>query len=356
MAQREKKTITLKMIYESNTKVYECQENILLEQCVINFAKDIKEDFSSLYALYGGGPLFGEDFKKPLSQIIKPPDKIEKLITLLFYKNTIFNIADEKEIQIVLSIESVKVVNLSGKKGDIIKDIIRNSSSIIFDLKWCVFKYKENEIDLNKKFDDIANDEDKVALKITLELTYTIPLKVTVINEKNEKYEIQCLLKDRIGNIIFSNIFKNKLDNDDYDLIYENEKLEYYYIKIFYEIYYENKSKNSKEKLTHIIKTDSSTNILENTNVNMLRDKQKNDKVLAVLTNNDKNKTNIAINLKLIKKSCYVRYKRKIKDFLDYLKKYKWWIFGCSTFILCLEGFIIFYKNDQIIILERYSN
>ena len=187
MAQGSKEKITLKMIYESFSKIYDkCEEDKLLLEYVIDFAKYINEDFSSLYALYGGDSLFGEDFRRPLSQIIKLPDKTEKIITLLFYKNTMFEIADQKEIQIVLSIESVKVVNLSGKKGDIIKDIVKKDSSIIFDLKWCVFKYKGNEIDLNKKFDDIANDEDKKALKITLELTYTIPLIINIIKKKEK--------------------------------------------------------------------------------------------------------------------------------------------------------------------------
>ena len=157
----EEKKITLIMKYEQITKDYKCDEKVSLEEFVSDFAKLINVDHSSLYALYGRNSLFSEDFKKPISEIITPLDKNDKIMALLFSQNTSFSITDQEEIIIALSIESVKQVKLNGKKGEMLRYIIRNSPLIEFDLKWCIFKYKEKEIDLNIKFDDIANGNDK---------------------------------------------------------------------------------------------------------------------------------------------------------------------------------------------------
>jgi len=55
-------------------------------------------------------------------------------MTLLVYYQTDFDINDLQEIQIVLSIESIKINKIKGKKGDTIKDIIIQSGKIKIDL------------------------------------------------------------------------------------------------------------------------------------------------------------------------------------------------------------------------------
>ena len=65
-----------------------------------------------------------------------------------------------------------------------------------------------------------------------------------MINEKNKKYEIQCLLKDWVNVIIDSYFSKKHLDKYDYYLIYENKIMDNYYYKIFYEIISEDKIQN----------------------------------------------------------------------------------------------------------------
>ncbi len=55
----------------------------------------------------------------------------------------------------------MKPEQLKVKKREIIKDIIENSSFIKLDLKWYIFRHVENEIDLNQKFYNIANDYEK---------------------------------------------------------------------------------------------------------------------------------------------------------------------------------------------------
>ena len=146
-----------------------CDIKKLLENYLFKYSEYIKVKSSSLYVLYGGKQLLGEELKKPISGLITFEDEKDKLMTLLVYQNTELNITDKDEIIIILLIESVKIVKLNGKKGEIIKNIIkRNFSLIKFDLKWCSFKYKEKEIDLNQTFGDIANDDDKRKLKIEI--------------------------------------------------------------------------------------------------------------------------------------------------------------------------------------------
>ena len=313
----EQKKITVIMKYKHHTKDYKCDENVSLEAFVNDFAKLINVDHSSLYALYGRNSLFSEDFKKPISEIIKPLDKNAQMMTLLFAQNTLFAITDQDvEIIIFLSIESVKQVILNGKKGEAIRNIIGNSSVIEFDLKWCIFKYKEKEIDLNKKFDDIANDNDKKELKLNLTLTYTIPLIVNIVNEKNEKYRIQCLLKDTIEDKIDSYFQKYNLNRDDYDIFYENKIIINNDFTIFYEIIsgnnrFPNTKKNNNENCITINET------LEDINSTKINDKQIKDKVKSVLPNNEGDETKLEVEIQVIKKACFFLCDKRISKCCD---------------------------------------
>lgn len=278
-----------------NSKIYECNIKESLEQYTNKFAKDINVNYSSPMVLYRGESLFGDKLKKPLCEIIKPGDKIT---TMILFQYTESDINAQDEINIILSIESVKILQLKGKREDIIKDIIRKSSIIKLDLKWCIFKYKENEIDINKKFDDIANDEDKKKLEIIITINYTIPLIVNYVNENKKSTIIQCLLSDRVD--IFFEI--NHQDKNDFDLLFEYKKVEYY--KIFYELisedkiqnYFTNKN-NTKDLLTpNYMMEQSSTNInnVNETNIDM---------PISISSSNESDNKKLEIEIRIIKKS-----------------------------------------------------
>ena len=131
-----KEEIKLKITDGSqNTIIYECDTKRPLEMYINQFAQDIKVNFSSPYVLYKGECLFGAELKKPISEIIKPQDKADKIMTLLLYENTEFDKYNQDEIKIILSIESVKKYELKGIKGEALKNIIMVSSIIKIDLK-----------------------------------------------------------------------------------------------------------------------------------------------------------------------------------------------------------------------------
>ena len=71
-------------------------------------------------------------------------------MALLLIENSGFDMHDQDEILIILTIESAKKPTLKGIKGQTLKEIIQENNIIQIDLKWCIFKYKENEIDINK--------------------------------------------------------------------------------------------------------------------------------------------------------------------------------------------------------------
>ena len=70
----------------------------------------------------------------------------------------------------------------------------------------------------------------------------------------------------------------------------------------------------------------------------MINNKQKNYKILTVLTNKEGNQTNLEMNIILKKKRCYIRYKRKISKcctkVVEFLKK----LGKCLS--ICLGGFV----------------
>ena len=177
------------------TQSYECETKELLETYIKKFTKEFQLNYSSYIVLYGARALFGEELKIPISKIISKIDKQNKKMALLLIENSGFDMHDQDEILIILTIESAKKPTLKGIKGQTLKEIIQENNIIQIDLKWCIFKYKENEIDINKKFDDIANNEDKTTSTMILTLNFTIPLIVNYIRKnKNKCLSTQCKL------------------------------------------------------------------------------------------------------------------------------------------------------------------
>ena len=68
----------------------------------------------------------------------------------------------------------------------------------MLDFKWCEFKYKDNKINIEQNFDNIANDEDKKQLKMVIYVKYTIPLIVKFVDEQNNIYKTQCLFGENV--------------------------------------------------------------------------------------------------------------------------------------------------------------
>ena len=305
--------ITLKIMHGQITTELKCNLTEIIENRLIEFANKNKLDYKSIYFLYSGSVLYPTQLKKPISEIINREDTKDKIMTLLSYQVESNN-AQEDEIIIILSIESVKIIELTDKIGEKIKDILKKS--IKLDLNWCIFKYKNNEIDLEQKFDDIANDEDKKLKLLVLIVNYTIPLIVNFIYGK-KKHSIQCLLGDKINDMIEKYFEEKHLDSDDYDLFYENKEIECY--KKFYEIISEDKIQNSfqDDNVDNItVKSFPSSETIDELSKNKFNVKEK--KIAPPIK--EITKREISIEFKVIQKDCSIRYKRKLSNCLDSLK------------------------------------
>ena len=247
-------------------------------------------------------------------------------------------------------------MEVNGKRGEKIKDIIKNS--IEFDFKFCNFKYGDNEIDIEKKFDNIANNEDKKQLKIVINVIYTIPLIVNLVDEQNNKYKTQCLLGDNIFYKIESCFDQNNLNKYYYYLVYENKIFEEseHYSKIFYEIYSKDKVKNgfNNNTITNNVKSLPLSDSLVKVNQTINNDKEK----IIVLPINKENERKIEIEFKIIKRCWCIRLKVKILDchdscckcwceneFINYfyfINQIIYFLFGLVMLFLIIFGWRIF--------------
>ena len=109
------------------TQSYECETKDPLETYLNEFTKEFQLNYSSYIVLYGGRALFPDELKKPISKIISKMDKRNKKMALLLIENSGYDIHDQDEIVIILTIESAKKPTLKGIKGQTIKEIIQEN-------------------------------------------------------------------------------------------------------------------------------------------------------------------------------------------------------------------------------------
>ena len=165
-------------------------------------------------------------------------------------------------INIVLIIGSKNPLVLQGKREDKLIDIInKNSAKIGLNIELHTFKYGINKIDLNKKFDDFANETDKKLSGITL-LVYTkTPIKVIFVNkiENNDgrKIPLDCFLEDKIKDLCLE--FCSQINKNIKDLSFKYENIEIKVNQTFNEML-------KNKKIISSSTTDIKSNMDETTN------------------------------------------------------------------------------------------
>ena len=200
----ESDEINLIISYESqNVEKLKCKASNKMEDILSAFAQKKNADYSSFLILYSGKELQGSDLKKTIFQTMTKIDKEQKTMNLLIYSKNSVPLSRQNFIKIILIINSRDVYELHGKKDESIKDILnKNISKIGKTINSLTIKYNMNEIDLDKKFDEIAVDRDKKFSGMTLS-AYTNddnhPLKVVFIDIKNQKINVDCKMEDKIS-------------------------------------------------------------------------------------------------------------------------------------------------------------
>ena len=170
---KETEELTLIISYESSiAEKIKCKFGDKIEDIITNFASKINENHSSFLILYNGAILKSEDLKRTFLQKMNKNDIERKNMNILIYKRNPTVRQNNDIINIILIIDSKDSIIIKGQKNEIIKDIIKKNSAKIGDINNMIFKYGNNEIQLDQKFEDIANARDKLLSGITL-LAYT---------------------------------------------------------------------------------------------------------------------------------------------------------------------------------------
>lgn len=154
--------IIISFIYESSKVIkIECDINDKFELVVNELSSKLNIEKSSLFFLYNGNSLNFDNFNEKILSIINSYDKQLKEINILVYRIEV-DIIQLEDINIILIIDSQNVFKLQGKKDETLKTIIeRDNPNIISDLDKLEFIYRNKVINLDKKFEDIADEYDK---------------------------------------------------------------------------------------------------------------------------------------------------------------------------------------------------
>ena len=159
---KETEELTLIISYESSiAEKIKCKFVDKIEDIITNFASKINENNSSFLILYNGAILKSEDLKRTFLQKMNKNDIERKNMNILIYKRNPTVRQNNDIINIILIIDSKDSIIIKGQKNEIIKDIIKKNSAKIGDINNMIFKYGNNEIQLDQKFEDIANARDK---------------------------------------------------------------------------------------------------------------------------------------------------------------------------------------------------
>ena len=233
--------IKLIISYESQKiKILKCKMTDKIKDILSLFAEREKVDYSSFLILYSGNVIQGPDLEKTFSQIITKNDKQQKTMNILIYSQNPALIPEQNFIKIILIINSKNVIELQGKKNETIKEIInKNIAKIGRGIDSLIIKYDMNEINLNKKFEEIANERDKKYSGMTLS-AYTkddrnkLPgngeisqieiseknentLKVEFIDKNNNQIDIiKCKTGDKIKDVIGKFCLKKGININNY--------------------------------------------------------------------------------------------------------------------------------------------
>ena len=265
---KPKNEITVIINYKSEIRdSFKCDENEKTEIIFGKFCSKNKLQLNSLYFLYGGKLVTDDDYKKPIKEIMNKLDQERKEITILSYLLNDSNNPsqpDNDEINIMLVVDSEKTIKIKGKKSQAINLNLSEAIKDIDDINNLNFNYGVNEIDINKKFEEIANEHDKKGRCMTLKVNY----KKIKVNFKNKSGNLMksysCLGKNKLKDLC------NKYAQDINGADYNNSGL------IFT---YNNQPINFENDLDQLIKEHNNANDnnlnqtnIENNNINNNRE------------------------------------------------------------------------------------
>ena len=167
------------------------------------FASKLNKSFLDLLFLYSGNKLEISDMEKTFEQIMNSQAKEDGQMHIIAYESLVHQ---GNIIKIIFIFEFAQIFKIEGEKEEKLKEIFircKEENKLDFgNYDLMMFKYGDKVIDLNNKFDDIANKYDKKCLGMTILVYKKNQIKVNFIQEKKPIYSIECFMEDKIQDII----------------------------------------------------------------------------------------------------------------------------------------------------------
>ena len=155
--------IKVNFSYNQIPLLIETDINDKISKIMNQYSSKSNMKLKSLIFLYNGFILSKDSFDKTIFEIINKQDKQERYMNILVYENESEILNENYQsngINIMLCIDS-KIIHFKGKKGDTLKNIFqRENSRIKNKYNQYSFYYKNREIDLNEKIEQIIDQID----------------------------------------------------------------------------------------------------------------------------------------------------------------------------------------------------
>ena len=222
MSIEKKNDITLILTYDSQTvKTLKCDKNEKLEDIFRNVASQIQENLDSLIFIYSGKELV--DFTKTFNEIINAIDDTEKVMNILIYNIKRSLVVDKKKnINFIFLLNSKDISEIKAPRDTILKNIFNEyATKKLLKMNALLFKYGDKEIDLNKKFDDVATSYDKKCNGMSILVYNKNPLKIKFFYDNKNPYEMHCYKEDKIKDVFNNYALNNSLNINDLCFEYE---------------------------------------------------------------------------------------------------------------------------------------
>ena len=222
MSIEKKNDITLILTYDSQkVKTLKCDKNDKLEDIFRNVASQIQENLDSLIFIYSGKELV--DFTKTFNEIINAIDDTEKVMNILIYNIKRSLVVDKKKnINFIFLLNSKDISEIKAPRDTILKNIFNEyATKKLLKMNALLFKYGDKEIDLNKKFDDVATSYDKKCNGMSILVYNKNPLKINFFYDNKNPYEMHCYKEDKIKDVFNNYALNNSLNINDLCFEYE---------------------------------------------------------------------------------------------------------------------------------------
>ena len=241
--------INLIISYESQEKeTLKCNSTEKLENVLEKFKKEKNIEDPSLMILYGGKTIQEDDLKKSLFQIMTGRDKHDSTMNILLYRNATKIAQDKSNINIKLVINSRNAIVLQGKREDKLRDIlIRNGAKINMNINSFDFKYRNKDVDIDKKFDQIVNITDNNSCQMTLNAYTKKKFFVNFIYNKHRQLRIECKTENNIRDIC--NVYCNNLRKNINELTFRYKYFNINLDQTFNDLLSENDDISSKNNI-----------------------------------------------------------------------------------------------------------